>query len=122
MTSSARALDTDGDLAIPFATVTGNDAVAQRLRVRLSLVAGEWFADERVGVPYMRDILGVKNPDLAAVKALLDRVVRECPGIARTEGLTVSLDKASRVLTVDFEAVADDGTRLPIHREIPIYG
>lgn len=118
----ARRLDADGDLVIPVETVTGNEAIAQRVRVRLHLIAGEWFADERLGIPYMRDILGVKNPNIAAIKALIERAVKETPGVLRVDNLEAVFSAETRSLSVSFEAVADDGTPLPIHDEVMAYG
>ncbi len=38
-------------------TVTGIDALVQRLKIRLLVFLGEWFLDETRGVPYFQEIL-----------------------------------------------------------------
>jgi hypothetical protein len=65
---------TTGDLLIPPKIIRGAEAVAQRVRVRFRWFLGEWFLDERLGVPYYSDIL-VKNPDPILISFIFRRVL-----------------------------------------------
>jgi hypothetical protein len=107
------ALDPDtGDVLLDaagnFATVTGRDAIAQHVRIRLLHYLGEWFLDQREGVPYFESIL-VHHPDLAAVEEAYRRTIAETPGIASVRDLVLDFDRRSRTLTVTGSAVTTDG-------------
>jgi hypothetical protein len=111
-----------GDLALTAGRLTlveGGDAIAQRLRGRLRLWRGEWFADTGVGVPYL-GFLGQKG---AAALALAENSVRQaivtCPGIAALESFSFAADPAARAATVSFrartttgETIEDNGFRM----------
>lgn len=94
-------LNTSGDLDLVSRrlrlTTRGEEALAQKLRVRLGLAQGDWFMDQRVGVPYYTDIMG-KQPTGAA-EALLRRVIMTCPGVAALEAfsLTRGADRRARL-------------------------
>ena len=108
---STIALDAPGaDLAVPFALLTGANAVAQRLRCRLRFFYGEWFLDTRQGVPYFRDVL-LKRPSLGLIKSLFRRVILSTPGIVSIREYNAKIDVASRTLTIDpLVVVCNDGS------------
>ena len=90
---------------------SGYDACRQAVHQRLKLFAGEYFADENVGIPYWRDILGKKAPNLPAIREIFRRAVLESPGIASV----VSIDlrqTGTRDHTLSSQAKMDDGTLL----------
>lgn len=74
-----RKLDADGDYtfghsARDFLTNTP-EAVAQAVRTRLLLLAGEWFLDATSGTPFSTEILGAgtaQTYDLAIRERILD--------------------------------------------------
>lgn len=86
----------------------GTNAIAQHLLIRLRTFLGEWFLDQRQGVPYFRDIL-VKNPSAALVNSIFRRVLLGTPGVVLIEDLQVNLDKVSRSATLTFTATLDTG-------------
>lgn len=89
---------TTGDLAQPLAIVRGVDAVIQRLCIRLAFFRGEWFLDQREGVPYLQSVF-VKNPDLPLIEALFRRVARTTPGVTRVVSYAAALDTRTRRYT-----------------------
>lgn len=91
--------------------VTGDDAVAQQVLIRLKLFLGEWFLDERVGIPYFRDIL-VRNPNLDLIRSIYKKTLLDTPGVASVESVTLDIDTASRTLTLSFSATLDSGGTL----------
>jgi hypothetical protein len=83
--------------------VTGADAVAQHLLVRLRFYLGEWFLDTRVGIPYYSQIL-VKNPNLAAIRTTYRQAILSTPGVETLERMDLEFDAATRELALDFSA------------------
>ena len=108
-------LDTAGNLDVTghqLNIATGEEAIAQHLRIRLRFFLGEWFLDERLGIPYFRDIL-VKSPNLDLINAIYRQVVQHTPGISSVRSVNVQLDAKSRTLSVSpFRATIDTGQDL----------
>ncbi len=105
------------DLDLSSGTVelaTGADAIAQHIRVRLRLCLGEWFLDERVGVPYFQEILGQRRT--AARAAFTDQVLREVvsttPGVLALTEFSSTFVGLTRELQVAFVATVDGDTPL----------
>lgn len=84
---------------------------AQRLFDNLCFFLGEWFLDQREGIPYFEKIIGQK-PDLAIVDTLYRRAVRATPGVANITSLTLGFDRATRALSVQFTATLKDGSTI----------
>jgi len=112
----------DDDLDITgeqLSIVNGDDAIIQHLLIRLRFFQREWFLDLRVGIPYYDSIL-IKNPDLIVIRAIFRQAILSTPGIQSLNSLTTSFDAAARKLTVEFEAVKDDGGTLDFSKEFII--
>lgn len=112
----ALALDpTTGDLLTSggLSLVEGAAAVAQRLRGRLGLGQGEWFADTSLGVPWVQQIVGERGGDQAA-DAILRAAIATCPGVAALESFTLALNATTRHATVTFRARTVDGATLSV--------
>ena len=106
-----RKLDTDGDYQMGHGDadyhVDSPECVAQAVKTRLALLAGEWFLDLMEGTPYVTHVWGKQT------KATYDPVLRR--RILQTEGV--------RDL-VSFESMFDPETRkLTVSAEInTVYG
>ena len=87
-----------GDLNL----VDGPEAVAQHLRIRFHFFLGEWFLDQRLGVPYFQKVLK-KNPGTNVVRAVLRRVITTTPGVLALISLNTEYEGAIRKLTTPFE-------------------
>ncbi len=105
-----------GDMALPVRILRGIESVAQRIRVRLKWFLGEWFLDQRQGIPYYEDIL-VKNPDPILIQFIFRRAIESTPGVKRASGFSASLDRPTRILYLSFEATLNDGTVVPFKNE-----
>lgn len=99
---STLALDDDGDLAVPLRYITGREAIAQSLRVRLAMFRGEWFADLDFGLPYFQEILGKKFVAPRIVAAFRDLIIAT-PGVAEIADLTATFSSRTRTLTVRWQ-------------------
>lgn len=111
MTTFVRKLDANGDMQIPGEWITGSEAIAQTVGVRLRLFRGEWFPNADEGIPYFSDIFGVKNPKLAAIRSLLSRAILATPGIQRLDSCDLEFDPETRSLSVSWSATTWDGQK-----------
>ena len=94
-------LDANGQIAL---TATPLD---QRIDCRLRTFLGEFWLDQTIGIPYFQEILK-KNPDMQAVRAAFASEIQKVPGVKTLESLSVSIDRASRKLTVTFSVTGTD--------------
>lgn len=96
----------DGHLAIEkgdLVLADGIEAIEQHLRIRLHMFKGEWFLDQKVGMPYLEKIL-VKNPNLAAVSGIFRKAILTTPGVIGIDALSLNLNRGTRRLAVTFKA------------------
>ena len=99
---TALKLDGSGDLDITggqFNLISGPEETAQKLKIRFRFFRGEFFADERVGVPYFEKIF-LKNPSLAALQAIVRELVETCPGITALLEFDYVFNKSTRVFSI----------------------
>lgn len=91
--------------------ISGVDLVAQRIRLRIKTHLGEWPLDITAGLNW-KDVIFVKNPNLAQVSADIRSIILDTPGVDRfaEDGFLLSLDRVSRELTVDYTVFVDDET------------
>ena len=99
------------DVAFPIAFITGPEAVLQRVKVRFRFFLGEWFLDQRLGIPYYRDIL-IKNPDILLITTIFRRVLTTTPGVERVGSFKAQLLTAERKLLCDFVAFLSNGSKI----------
>jgi hypothetical protein len=105
-------LGTDGDLDITnnqLTLVDGYDYIAQSWRIRLLTIHGEWFLDQRIGIPYFEYIL-VKNPSESLIRSLFRQATYSVSGIKEILGLEYDLDNATRALDLSITGRFEDLT------------
>lgn len=112
---------TTGDLAFPPYIVRGPDAILQKIRQRFKFFKGEWFLDQRLGVPYLQSIF-IKAPNQIFIDAVFSAVLSGTPGVASVASFSSSLDRPSRTLTVNFQVQLVDGTTVTAQAEPFILG
>lgn len=81
--------------------VTGTDAIAQHLLIRLRFFVGEYFLDTRQGIPYFEQIL-IKNPSLIVVRAIFREAILETPGVVALTQFSLFPNSATRNLRLVF--------------------
>lgn len=111
-----------GDLDLTndeLSIVDGVDAIAQHLKLRFQFAKGEWFLDQRIGVPYFESIL-LKNPDLVAVRAIFRQVITETPGIDSILDFDMTIGTSTRTLSLTFTVLTDTGEELVFDQEFII--
>jgi hypothetical protein len=98
-------LDTeDGDIA----WVTGADAVAQHCTIRLRTVLGEYWLNQNIGIDYFGKVL-VKNPNMVVVQSIFRRTILGTPGVIALLSFSMSLNRTTRTLSVEFRANSTEG-------------
>lgn len=107
-----------GDLDLSSGTielVDGVDAIGQQVAIRLQFFLGEWFLDERIGLPYFEEIIGQKLR-----KNIVDEIFKDTiltvPGIAKFEAFSLLFDGITRTLTISFTATTDTSEPLVFER------
>ena len=98
-----------GDVQTQNVLVSGAEYAAQKIRQKLLFLQGEWGWDQSLGLPYFQQIL-VKGPNAALIQALYRQEILKVPGIIAVPEVILSLDTASRLLSVSFSATYQDET------------
>ncbi len=87
----------------------GAGFAVQRVTVTLDVFLGEYFLDQRIGIPYFRDVL-IHKPNAATVQGVFEKAILNTPGIVQIDNLTVALDTKKRRGSLNFTAHFDDGS------------
>jgi hypothetical protein len=101
-------LDTNHDLDVTGGLLTllsGVDYVAQACEIRLKFFLGEWFLDQRLGVPWFQRILGQK-PRLNAVSEILQSAALTTPGLDAITEWLLDFNGETRALSISFKGQA----------------
>jgi hypothetical protein len=96
----------DSDLLIEnfdLQLISGADAIAQRVWIRLRIFKGEWYLDNTLGMPYFQSILK-KAPDQITVTTAFKDMILGTPGIASLLSFGMSFDAETRTMNIEFEA------------------
>lgn len=94
----------DGDLVL----ISGAEAIAQHIRMRLSCWLGEWVLDRTVGFPLV-DRVFVANPNIPLISSLVRRTIEDTPGVVSVTALALDFDRSARTLSGTFTATSDAG-------------
>ena len=89
------------DVVTPRLLVTGADAIMQRIAFRWRFFFGEWFADQRLGMPWFQRVLGVRDPDPRVARDMLVRATVQVPGVASVQNMNVVFNRVTRRMSVD---------------------
>lgn len=99
------ALSDSGDLIVN----SSQDAVRQAIELRLRAASGDWFMDTAAGLPWtalLRDPAGY-SPQF---DSLVKNTVLSVPGVRGLLSWNVSVSRATKVVTIAFDAETDTGT------------
>ena len=111
----------DLDLSVNFLNLTDDASggtATQAVGVRLRLILGEWFLDTRLGVDYFGTAF-VKNPNLAAVEAMIQAAILDTPGIARIVRYSQVFDRTARSLSITCTLLDNEGNVLNLQTTAP---
>ena len=113
------ALGNDGQLDFSggLSLVKDDDALLQRIKVRLRFFVGDWFLDLGFGVPYFSRVF-VKGPNQADLYQIFQNLLATTPGVALVEELSVEVGSSDdRTLRVSGSVLADSGELVPFSVE-----
>ncbi len=85
--------------------------VAQRLDENMSFFLGEYFLDQRLGMPYYEAIIGQK-PDFSLLDTLYRQAARNTAGVAAVPNMQIGFDRTRRAAAVRFSVTLKDGTQI----------
>lgn len=88
--------------------VDGDDAIAQRLKIRLKLYLNSWFLDRSAGLPYYEAVLH-KRPDRRYLENLFKVAIKTTPGVLEILDFTLDFEASARVLIVRFTVSTAEG-------------
>jgi hypothetical protein len=90
-------------------TETRLEYMAQKIRHTISVFRGEWFMDRAIGIPYIPGEDTGKDMHRRMIETALQVRIGEINGVEKFISFSSSLDKAARILTVDFTVQLDTG-------------
>lgn len=99
--------------------VNNSDAIIQHLSIRLKFYLGEWFLDQRLGVPYF-DKVFIKNPSLILIRTMFRDVILTTPGIISISKFDLNLISNNRILDTSFTVESSSGKILDFSEEFII--
>ncbi len=111
-----------GDLRVVggrLVVLSGEEAVAQRIAVRLRTFEGEWIFDTSLGTPYFQNILGTRRRE-KLIQSILRKRVADTPGVLRVIELSVTIDGSTRVAAVTGKVQVEGGTGIPVSLEVGV--
>jgi hypothetical protein len=83
--------------------------LAQKIRHTISVFQGEWFMDRTIGIPYIPGGDVEKNMHRRMIETALQIRIGEIEGVENFLSFSSQIDKAARILTVDFTVQIDSG-------------
>ena len=106
--------DASGDIDLTQGLRTTPDLATytvQRLAENLGFFLGEWFLDQRLGVPFFTVVIG-EMPDIALLDTLYRRTILDTAGVGALTALKLDYDNALRTLSIAFTCVLADGSTI----------
>ncbi|MCP4600175.1 MAG: hypothetical protein GY847_06510 [Proteobacteria bacterium] len=91
-----------------FVLVDGIEEVKQRLDSNLQFFKGEWFLDQRLGMPYYEEVLGQK-PRIAVIQNVFRDGILQTSGVTGTSDPILDFDSPTRTLSVEAQVTCESG-------------
>jgi hypothetical protein len=90
-------------------TETRLEYIAQKIRHTISIFQGEWFMDKTIGIPYIPGEDVEKDMHRRMIETALQVRIGEVDGVEKFLSFSPNLNKATRILTVEFTVQIDTG-------------
>jgi len=95
------------------------DAIAQVIAIRLKILAGEWFLDKRLGIPYLSQILGKKRND-RFITRLLTKEIEVMPYIKEIKDIIFNENTETRSMSIKFKVILNNLSTITINESIGV--
>jgi len=92
-------------------TGTRLEYVSQKIRHTISVFQGEWFMDRKLGIPYIPEEDTAKNMHRRMIETALQVRIGQVEGVKRFIAFNSTLDKSTRILTINFTVQIDTGEK-----------
>lgn len=113
--SDLRLKENDLEITHDFVlTQSLTEQVEQALGIQLKTLQGEWFLDQRVGIPYFTEILGQK-PHKLTLLGIFREAILKVDGVAELTQIDAEYDVRTRAVTLDFEVKLTDSSKVNMH-------
>lgn len=113
-------LDSNHDLVVTNGVRLTTDLatyVKQKILQRIRFFLGEWFLDQRQGVPLFEKVF-VENPDMSFLSSLFRRIILGTRGVGGLVSLDLDFNRKTRKLTVSFHAkLAESSETITVLKE-----
>ena len=90
--------------------------MSQSIKADLSVFLGEWFLDNpnnpRFGVDYLGSVLGTRNQREDVLNSVFTNAILKNKYVSTVDEVFTDIDKATRLLTVNFKCTAKSGQTL----------
>lgn len=93
------------------------EAARQDISIRLRTLAGEWFLDPQVGIPYFTKVFG-QRPNKLSLLEIFRQSVLDSSFVAGLINSDVEFDASVNAVTFSFEATLTDGSRLTLRESL----
>jgi hypothetical protein len=90
-------------------TETRLEYLAQKIRHTISVFLGEWFMDRAIGIPYIPGEDVEKDMHRRMIETALQVRIGEVEGVEKFISFSSRLDKATRMMMVEFVVQIDTG-------------
>lgn len=104
-------LNSHGDIEVVGGEIpllsTIQEAVIQRLNIKLKTFQGEWFLDTTYGIPYRQSILG-KGLSIKERDSIYIKTINDDPDVNRIVYFNSTFNPTTRHYSVEFEVNVDD--------------
>jgi hypothetical protein len=90
-------------------TETRFEYLSQKIRHTISVFFGEWFMDRTIGIPYIPGENIEKNMHRRMIETALQVRIGAIEGVEKFLSFSSHLDKATRILAVEFTVQIDTG-------------
>ena len=94
-------------------------ATAQNIKIRLKTLAGEWFLDSNIGLPYLTKVLG-KKPNNALLTHLISKEILSVPNVKECSDFSFDEGLLPRSLKVKFKVTLFDQSQIFINELVGI--
>lgn len=86
----------------------GQNPILQDILQKMRLFLGEWFLNNKIGVPYLQRIF-IKNPKISEIEAVFINLILSVSGVDSLIDFSLDVDYANRSFSINFSAQTTRG-------------